>query len=633
MQIIKKIKIRYFRSIYTMTLDGCSSLNIISGRNDSGKSNVLRSINLFFNEETDWNSKIEFYHDFSVHRLDEVRKQSIKGKQFISIEIEFLRPHSYAGSLPPIFSVNRTWFRDSKQYQESSNLEALGKSGKLPSSLVTARRGLQTFLNKIHYEHVPAIKDRAYSQHLLSRLQKALLDSTLDDGTGIPQLATNLATTIQKQVDELQVDFLAATGLATVFEPPKQLSELFQAFHVVTSNSTDQTIPLSSRGDGIQARYLSSVLNYIAEKSNKFFVWGFEEPENSLEFRSAEDLAVDFLKRYSKKSQIFVTTHSPAFVSISTADASCFRAFQEKQKTVLINLANSENGKGHQQELNHELGILKIQQEIHDFYAARLQELKAVENARTQAELELSVWKKSLLLVEGKTDKRIIEIAWTKLKGTAIPFRVRVADPAADGSTGGTGMLARTIEGVHPDDGRCCVALFDRDEEGIKGYDSLSKNFVSVKNMDGLKIHTNKVSYGMLLPVPDFRKEYAIAKNHMIEFMFADDVLEKKVDGFGLQFKKPVAALVVNGKTIQDSAQYLSSGVNLDLSPYRKIHNGKDHFAESIVPSLGEHDFAEFDRLFSILHSIKGFFDSNPDTFSPITSSVDSSDSEELNEI
>lgn len=608
MQIIKKIKIRYFRSIYTMTLDNCSALNIISGRNDSGKSNVLRSLNLFFNEETDWKNKLEFYHDFSVHRLDEVRKDSIKGKQFISIEIEFFRPHSYSGSLPATFSVTRNWLRDSKQYQEWSNLETLEKAGKLPSSLATARRGLQTFLNKIHYEYVPAIKDRAYSQHLLSRLQRALLDSTLEDGTGIPKLATSLARSIQKQVDELQQDFLKATGLSTAFEPPKQLSELFQAFHVATSNSTDQAIPLSSRGDGIQARYLSSVLNYIAEKSNKFFVWGFEEPENSLEFRYAEELANDFLNRYSQKSQIFLTTHSPAFVSISVDDASCFRAFQDKQMTVLINLANKKNGSTHQRELNHELGVLKIQKQVHDLYATKLLELELVEVARMEAQVELSNTKKSLLLVEGKTDKKIIETAWRKLKGTAMPFRVRVADPAANGTTGGTGMLARTIEGVHPDDGRCCVALFDRDDEGIRSYESLSKNFTPVKSSNGLKIHANKVSFGLLLPAPAYREDYVLAKNHMIEFMFDDTALEKKVDGFGLQFKRPIATVIVNGKAVEDSAQYLLPGMHSEFLAYRKIHNGKDHFAENVVPSLPKADFAEFEVLFSILESINGFY-------------------------
>ena len=607
MQIIKKIKIRYFRSVYTVTLEKCLSLNVVSGRNDSGKSNVLRALNLFFNQKTDWNEQLKFYHDFSVNRLDEVRKESVKGKQFISIEIEFARPSSYSGSLPETFTVTRNWFRDSERYLESSNLELLEKKGKLPSSLSTARRGLQTFLGKIYYEYVPAIKDRIYSQHLLSRLQRTLLGSTLDEATGIPELASRLANTIQAQVAELQRDFHEATGLDTNFRPPNQLSELFQAFQVATNNGTEEIIPLSSRGDGVQARYLSSVLNYIAEKSNKFFVWGFEEPENSLEFRYAEELAKDFAERYSRNSQIFVTTHSPAFVSLSHTSIACYRAFQEEKKTVLVNLADSKVGDLHKHELSHELGVLEIQRQVHQLYAEKVKELKAVEEARMAVEQQLKDSQKSLLLVEGKTDKSIIETAWMKLRGTTIPFGIRVADPAADGTTGGTGMLAKTIEGVHPDDGRRCVALFDQDAEGIKGFDALSKNFSPVKGFPQLKNHRNNVSYALLLPAPDFRKAYVAAKNHMIEFMFNDEVLSTKIDDVGLTFKKPITNITVNGITLEDSQQYLLPGSLSDFSAFRKINSGKDHFAEKIVPTLSKSDFSEFEKLFFVLESIENF--------------------------
>ena len=60
---------------------------------------------------------------------------------------------------------------------------------------------------------------------------------------------------------------------------------------------------------------------------------------------------------------------------------------------------------------------------------------------------------------------------------------------------------------------------------------------------------------------------------------------------------------MINGKAIQDLAQYISTGLNLSQLPYRKIHNGEDHFSESIVPSLNGHEFVEFDRLFTVLQA------------------------------
>jgi len=606
MQIIKRVKIQYFRSIYATTLGDCSPLNIISGRNDCGKSNILRALNMFFNGQADWKVALQFYHDFSATRLDEVRQESVKGKQFISIEIEFYRPSSYSGSLPPTFIVKRRWFRDSLQFQETSSLENQEKANKLPSNLVTARRGLQTLLNRIHYEYVPAIKDRAYTQYLLGCLQRTLLESTVEDTTGIPKLASNLAKSIQKQVGDLQSEFKSATGLTTRVTPPRELSELFQAFSVATENGSAETIPLSSRGDGMQARYLSSVLNYIAEKSNKFFIWGFEEPENSLEYRHAEALALDFLNNYSKKSQIFLTTHSPAFVSLGGDDVACFRVFQEDNHTNVTRLDENETTGTHRTELNHEIGVLSIQKAVHDFYAERMADLEKVEEARKQAELELKSSQLSLLLVEGKTDKQIIDTAWKKLYNQAQPFRVRVADPAANGRTGGTGMLSKTIEGVHPDDGRCCVALFDSDAEGVNAFNQLSKNFSLVEGSDQLKAHSNGHSYALLLPAPEYRSDYIDAKNHMIEFMFEDSFLEKKVEDRGLTFKFETN-LIVNGNKVIIQPDMFNGDIKSQFSQFRKIHTGKDHFANKIVPKLPKSAFESFSLLFEALGNIPNF--------------------------
>ena len=92
MQLIKSVEIKYLRSIHRLRLSTLGDLTVFSGANDVGKSNLLRSLNLFFNNEVDWRQPIDFYQDFSLRRLDEVRRESIKGKQFISISLQFQRP-------------------------------------------------------------------------------------------------------------------------------------------------------------------------------------------------------------------------------------------------------------------------------------------------------------------------------------------------------------------------------------------------------------------------------------------------------------------------------------------------------------------------------------------------------------
>ncbi|PSQ47397.1 ATPase, partial [Halobacteriales archaeon SW_7_65_23] len=96
MDIINRIEISYFRSLYKVDLKEVGELNVISGSNDAGKSNVLKALNLFFNGFTDWSQSIDFYSDINKSRLREVRSESIKGKQIIWIAITFDTPNSYS---------------------------------------------------------------------------------------------------------------------------------------------------------------------------------------------------------------------------------------------------------------------------------------------------------------------------------------------------------------------------------------------------------------------------------------------------------------------------------------------------------------------------------------------------------
>jgi hypothetical protein len=80
-------------------------MNLIFGRNDSGKSNVIRALNLFFNGEIEPGRELDFGIDFSDIRREEAR--SVKGRQFISIRVDFGVPSNYRKSLGSSVSVKR----------------------------------------------------------------------------------------------------------------------------------------------------------------------------------------------------------------------------------------------------------------------------------------------------------------------------------------------------------------------------------------------------------------------------------------------------------------------------------------------------------------------------------------------
>ena len=69
--IISSIEVSYFRTFYKITFSELSDLNIFFGENDVGKSNIMRALNLFFNDEVEPGFEFDFDIDFSAKRASE----------------------------------------------------------------------------------------------------------------------------------------------------------------------------------------------------------------------------------------------------------------------------------------------------------------------------------------------------------------------------------------------------------------------------------------------------------------------------------------------------------------------------------------------------------------------------------
>ena len=87
--MIREIRIRNFRSIVDLTLH-MDKLNVFVGLNDSGKSNVLKALNLFFNNQTDENCDFDFRTDYS-----KLVPKKVKKAPEIIIQLKLYIPSSY----------------------------------------------------------------------------------------------------------------------------------------------------------------------------------------------------------------------------------------------------------------------------------------------------------------------------------------------------------------------------------------------------------------------------------------------------------------------------------------------------------------------------------------------------------
>ncbi len=332
MKIIDSIRIKYYRSILNTTRGNqtflsTSDLNIIVGSNDAGKSNYLRALNLFFNNTSDIGSLFNFWQDFSFQRQGVRREES-------RIEIELIINPPSKQSFKNSGQVK--W---SKVWKENS-LVPIENFHYVNGDKFTAnyKSSYYKWLKKIKFKYVPAIKSQQYFNDLMYDLYDVMQKDTKELEKEFNQQIKEKTSLISQQINN-------RLNIESVLQFKGSFRDLFDRLQF---GSNDGKIMLSHRGDGVKVRHIPVILQSIAAeqlkesrikepKSNT--IWGFEEPENNLEYESAKKLADSFIEyinainfdnkyEYCDEGiQIFITTHSPIFYTLSNTENKKINSF------------------------------------------------------------------------------------------------------------------------------------------------------------------------------------------------------------------------------------------------------------------------------------------------------------------
>lgn len=294
--IIKKIHIAHFRSIVNETIE-LDDFNIFVGKNDVGKSNVLKALDMFFNYTPE---KYKFRDNYSlVYNLPRNKAEEI----IIELTIEL--PDRFVDSGEVVWT--KIW-RESGLHQDKFNREFKPYSRSL------------VFLKRIQYEYVPAVKSREYFRDLLAKLYRVMLDSSNSNLLTANATYTNV---LKQMTIELTNIIKENLHISSYLQMPTDMEILFRDLLIQTKVANTE-IPLVFRGDGIQARHIPSILKFIYNKTiidapknsvRGITIWGYEEPENGVELKACYELAQEFFG-YSSEIQLLITTHSPAFYSL-----------------------------------------------------------------------------------------------------------------------------------------------------------------------------------------------------------------------------------------------------------------------------------------------------------------------------
>ncbi len=415
MRIIERIEIAYFRSFPESTIiKDCRDLNVFSGANDSGKSNILRALNLFFSEtKTDFYQMIDFEKDFSKERENVVTKDTVKGKKFFRISILFNKKGLGISStvLPDSFWVEKVWDK------EGSMTSRKTKNGKRQLIYDDGASKRQTkvetattmFLKKIDFAYVPAIRDKSFFDYLKKEYQDSL-------GRKISRL-TNIATddkrTIEEWLNILTVGDLTEQLDKKIDQESKALMKKFKEytheikesafsipnlkldFSQVLEIATEQNIYLPFRGDGVQAKFIPQIMTEITKnKKTPIVIWGFEEPENSLEYRNAQQFAELLLSESLKEKQVFVTSHAFNFIALQGENVSQYRVYKgEKNETNITSLNVEQSSifeKSDRDLLSEELGVFELNNELRSVYSLKINEINLFKEKKSEYERLLS---------------------------------------------------------------------------------------------------------------------------------------------------------------------------------------------------------------------------------------------------
>lgn len=401
--VVRSVHIENFRSIRSMSVT-LSPFSILVGKNDSGKSNILRALNLFFNDQTNHHVRFSFDEDYNLFAPTRKRK----AKEII-VKIELEPPASYKPNNGDIIIWEKRWRREGLVYNEYYGVKLInGKRGGIIREKVdiSDKSNIHSLLRKIEYEYIPAVKDSSYFDDLRGRIYNIIAEVAAKT---FRESSSAFEDSIGDHLSELTESIYNALGYKTKLALPRDLSPIFERLDFLGG---EQSVSLENRGDGIKSRHIPLILKFMAEKKRSLqvrgsqppsFIWGYEEPENNLEFASAIGLADELQSIVSDgTAQIVLTTHSPVFYDLGKSNTDININYISRCSDADGTLIS----RGFEQ-VDESMGTLAL-------FSSRVSDL--VSGVREQEKAKLEAWhlskeRKCKIFVEGESDRILLRKA------------------------------------------------------------------------------------------------------------------------------------------------------------------------------------------------------------------------------
>ena len=372
---ITNLKISNFRGIKDEVNISLSDFACVVGKNDAGKSTILKALDVFLNETAISIEDKNLYTDSNIISIE---------VSFIPEDVEVILDDAVPTTLVEEeitasdgkINVRKEW--DVSQGRPKTKWSINRKKYSIDDCLLLNERELRALCNKYGISTQKANGDEYNNKEKRTKLRRYFTDSNTDFSYVYEELPTTGATRLKKiyealknifptfeyfkadsslsdsdtsvqkyfkdkalkmlqeTVDTNDIEVEVKTNIAqslaaitdkinSVLSTEEQVEAQvnFDWSKIVTTSfkckTDEKNIPLSSRGDGFRRITMMSYFEMLAEEKNtgKSVIYGFEEPETFLHPETQKKL-FDSLKGMAENGfQVLVTTHSPNLVSLT----------------------------------------------------------------------------------------------------------------------------------------------------------------------------------------------------------------------------------------------------------------------------------------------------------------------------
>lgn len=366
---IHDITIHYFRGIKKLEKLACGTITTLVGKNDAGKSSLVKALDAFFNGNMDRKDimkgipsderttiTVRFEPSLDLHPLllDEEKKLSITKEfsfnasngrlninaSYTCFDIDHETVNNCFGvkesDLNGYFEVlEETYKRSGSGITNLSKIESLNE---LTSHLErTEKNHSIRDLKYIQERYYPTLELPEYSlfdaesnlevsnSEFQKQFKKLILDTIFNESRESDSDISNLELTkkFERNIKEdlsTEVDIIAQYMKKNVPDLEKIEPEIICNWNNLVKfdlelkfKGEEYAIPLSNKGSGFKRLLMVAYFEYLANKKDSdYHIFAIEEPETYLHPSLQNDLLNSIIS-ISNDAQFFLTTHSPVF--------------------------------------------------------------------------------------------------------------------------------------------------------------------------------------------------------------------------------------------------------------------------------------------------------------------------------